>query len=197
MSNSAFTPSNNLSVPATTTQAGTVSTVAQTFAGKKTFDGGAAIKGDTTGSAIAAGYVGEVLSSRLSVTTNATKAVYNDVRSVELTAGIWLLTGHVTLSRNAAIFTAVDIDAGFGAIAGNTGPAISAHYHIADISTSFTRFPLTVGATVVRCDGTNIYRDDGTSYAGTTVYLKCYVGTVTSGTPQFIASSFINATRIA
>lgn len=37
MSNSAFTPSNNLSLPATPAQAGTVSTTAQTFAGEKTF----------------------------------------------------------------------------------------------------------------------------------------------------------------
>lgn len=155
------------------------------------------LPGNTTGNAIATGYVGEVISSRLSVATNATAGVYNDVRSINLTAGIWLLTGHVTLSRNAATFTSIDVDSGFGAIAGNTGPALSAHYHIADVSTSFTRLPLTIGATVVRCDGTNIYRDDGTSYVGTTVYLKCYVGTVTAGTPQFIASSFINAIRIA
>lgn len=47
MSSSAFTPANNLAIPATTTQAGTVSTVAQSFAGVKTFTNGISLGNET------------------------------------------------------------------------------------------------------------------------------------------------------
>jgi hypothetical protein len=93
MSNSAFTPTNNLAIPATTTQAGTVTTVDQTFAGKKTFDGGAAIRGDTSGASIASGFVGErkPFTSRAVVCTNAASWYGNSNALTTLTTGVWLV----------------------------------------------------------------------------------------------------------
>lgn len=64
--------SGNILGYASGTQPGLVSTVAQTFAGKKTLDGGALIKGDTSGNAIASGYVGEILGTERAGTNGKT-----------------------------------------------------------------------------------------------------------------------------
>lgn len=107
MSNSAFTPSTNLAIPATPTQAGTVTTVAQTFAGKKTFDGGAAIKGDTSGAAIASGFVGETVYATLAApgigyVGLAGSTVYSNLATFNnLSPGVWLLTAQFGIATGA------------------------------------------------------------------------------------------------
>lgn len=104
MSNSAFTPTfaQNLQ-DASATQSGLVNTSAQTLAGKKTLDGGAAIKGDTTGNAIAAGYVGEVKSGSASVTNFTYQitrgvGVYATDINISFDRGIYLMFVKVLLS---------------------------------------------------------------------------------------------------
>lgn len=87
------------------TQPGLVSTVAQTFAGKKTLDGGALIKGDTSGSAIASSYVGEMLGTLRSgtggftystqSTTAPTQTTYTAVLQYTLNKGVYLISYRV------------------------------------------------------------------------------------------------------
>lgn len=95
MSNSAITF--NTAGLASTTSPGLVGTGAQTFAGKKTLDGGALIKGDTSGVAIATGYVGEKLyaenNTLLNLGTPGSNAYVSVTNTfVDITAGTWLLT---------------------------------------------------------------------------------------------------------
>jgi hypothetical protein len=83
---------------ATATSPGLVGTGTQTFAGKKTLDGGALIKGDTSGAAIAAGYVGEFKESA-SITgyTGAANTWVNASNSLTLEAGIWKIDYHAMM----------------------------------------------------------------------------------------------------
>lgn len=123
MSNSAFTPTfaQNLQ-DASATQSGLVNTSVQTFAGKKTFDGGAAIKGDTSGNAIAAGYVGEVLTATwTNQTILGTTTTLGTISNVQ--PGIYILmakcdgtkgTSTRTVGGYAGTATFVDAGAGVG-----------------------------------------------------------------------------------
>lgn len=102
MANSAW--SGNTAGLASATSAGLVGTGAQTFAGKKTLDGGAAIKGDTSGVAIAAGYVGE----RLTFTSRAISGVttgwaVNTSALTTLTSGLWLVFGKIVSTTTAGL----------------------------------------------------------------------------------------------
>jgi hypothetical protein len=86
---SAFQPTVQQSFPlASPTEAGMVSTSAQTFAGKKTLDGGALIKGDTTGNAIASGYVGETVGTLRSGTGGFTYSVRSNTAVTTSVANI-------------------------------------------------------------------------------------------------------------
>lgn len=170
MSNSAFTPSNNLSVPATTTQAGTVSTVAQTFAGKKTFDGGAAIKGDTSGSAIASGYVGY----RFSLTNQAVSANTTgwtaSASMGTLPAGVWMVVSFVVVSGAASLTRA----GGFISTnnnADNTGNIAPTVTEMLAGATSYTYF-LSVG--YLSTTGTALYAKGNTLGASTTMTFSGY-----------------------
>lgn len=85
---------------ATTTSPGLVGTGAQTFAGKKTLDGGALIKGDTSGVAIATGYVGERVWVNIPSTNGSTtRGVETNVATLSIpSAGIWSL--HAVYQRS-------------------------------------------------------------------------------------------------
>lgn len=81
--------SGNIQGLASASSPGIVGTGAQTFGGKKTLDGGALIKGDTSGVAIAAGYVGQqqrVAFSNVVATTGS-----SNIASISLSAGIYYL----------------------------------------------------------------------------------------------------------
>jgi len=89
---------------ATATSPGLVGTGAQTFAGKKTLDGGAAIKGDTSGSAIAAGYVGEKItwaSAPSDQTITTTESDWTNANIV-LTSGVWLVVANIQVYAETA-----------------------------------------------------------------------------------------------
>jgi hypothetical protein len=84
---------------------GTVTTGSQIFAGKKTFDGGALIKGDVSGINIATGYVGEVKSNANTTGVSLPNATYVEVANTgSLSAGIWLLTGTATAIGQGGIY---------------------------------------------------------------------------------------------
>lgn len=101
MPNSAITF--NTSGLATTTSPGLVGTGAQTFAGKKTLDGGAAIKGDTSGAAIATGYVGEVVEATgmADGVSIGSDAAWSGA-SLPLSAGIWRIFARVAIGSVVA-----------------------------------------------------------------------------------------------
>lgn len=113
MSSSAW--SGNTSGLATAVSPGLVGITTQTFAGKKTLDGGALIKGDTSGVAIAAGYVGETVSTLLTLggSTSVAGTYVDGTGTMTLTAGIWLVT---VLNSLAITIGATNV----GAVAANT-----------------------------------------------------------------------------
>lgn len=111
MPNSAI--SFNTSGLATDTSPGLVGTGAQTFAGKKTLDGGALIKGDTSGVAIATGYVGQATAVSTASNVNwGSSGVTTDVVSLSLTSGIWLVFANVTANFGTAFSVATGSNAG-------------------------------------------------------------------------------------
>jgi len=89
MTSSALT--GNTSGLASATSPGLVGITTQTFAGKKTLDGGALIKGDTSGVAIAAGYVGyRLYATQTNNTTITLTTSYQTIAgSIVLGDGIW------------------------------------------------------------------------------------------------------------
>jgi hypothetical protein len=123
MANSAL--SGNTSGLATATSPGLVGTGAQTFAGKKTLDGGALIKGDTSGSAIAAGYVGEVITwaSAPSTSGSVTSTSYVDWTNafITLSKGKWELKASVSVE---AVTSATSGQVASGVVAIRTGSSV-------------------------------------------------------------------------
>lgn len=90
MPNSAI--SFNTSGLATTTSPGLVGTGAQTFAGVKTFQDGASIKGDTSGATIATGFVGQRLAGTERALTSVGAAFVTGATScITLNKGVYLL----------------------------------------------------------------------------------------------------------
>lgn len=89
MANSSFTGS--VAGYASGTQPGLVSTVAQTFAGKKTLDGGALIKGDTSGVAVPSGYVGDIISGTLISNTAYSSGTILNIGNIILNKGLYLI----------------------------------------------------------------------------------------------------------
>lgn len=78
---------------ATPTSPGLVGTGTQSFAGKKTFEGGAAIKGDTSGVPVGTGYVGQKVTwvtPPSSVTTTTTESDWSNA-TIVLDQGVWLI----------------------------------------------------------------------------------------------------------
>jgi len=96
MTSSALT--GNTSGLASATSPGLVGITTQTFAGKKTLDGGALIKGDTSGSIISSTYLGEFLGTQSSGTngsayyvnsTTAVTALQTAICSTNVNKGIY------------------------------------------------------------------------------------------------------------
>jgi hypothetical protein len=138
MANSAW--SGNTAGLASATSPGLVGITTQTFAGKKTLDGGALIKGDTSGVAIAAGYVGEKITGTLrTLSTSIAAYVTGATSCITLNKGIYLLfvkgswTGNNTariigfgVSSTASTRTVVDSIFAEGAPSSYNGALVAA-----------------------------------------------------------------------
>lgn len=103
---------------ATATSPGLVGTGAQTWAGKKTLDGGALIKGDTSGIAIATGYVGETktwgaLNTLSTITTTASR-LGGASSTITLDKGNYLIfaSGYGAVPTNIAFSAPLNVVSG-------------------------------------------------------------------------------------
>ena len=64
------------------------------------------LKGSVTGSAVAAGYVGEKISSVSGTLTASASQVWANATSINLSAGVWLVSGTI-VGRTVVGFTTV------------------------------------------------------------------------------------------
>lgn len=204
MTSSALT--GNTSGLASATSPGLVGITTQTFAGKKTLDGGALIKGDTSGAAIAASYVGEV-KAVTGAFFNASSGAWNsNATSLTLNSGNWLVSGSMSWIRNAATIASFEIAA---AVVGVTTPAtiqtdFSSKYNLrtgfdlqTGLSNSFSVLTTAIPSFYLRSDGTNLYFSDGTTMysSGQVITFAHYCSAFSVATPQFAGQ--ITAIRIA
>ena len=155
-----------------------------------------------SGEALPAGAVGEVKSSLVTTWTNiTTSSQFFDATSLPIPIGVWSVTGKMSYLRNGASFsgtTVGDIVVGVSTTSGNSGAGTIEGYSYYDQSNfatvSFGAFSINTGTVIIRSDGVNLYIG-GTTLAGTTLYLKGYIGAFTSGTPQYKGA--LEAVRIA
>lgn len=159
------------------------------------------LPGNTTGNAIASGYVGQMLTSTVSGVSFASSATAKTATSITLTAGIWWVKGAMSISRGSASYAAssnIDLVMTLVTTADSlTGGAETVNQFNVN-GTAVTTFSrqLITGVAYFRCDGTTIYREDGTALAtGTTLRINGYPGTYTVANPSMDAT--ITAIRIA
>ncbi len=145
------------------------------------------ITGKRDGSAVAAGYVGEVLSSTLGTTSAvATTGTYKSLVSVTLTPGVWKVEGLVALNPGTATSLLRFL------------PAISLTNNALDVTNKGNLSVLTFTATPAQ----SVFSPAGRGRlvnvsANTTVYLVGYVEYSAAGTAVYSAETYIEAIRIA
>lgn len=164
---------------------------------------GGEVPGSTSGTAIAAGYVGQIItSSQTSLTSVGTSNQYFDARSITLTAGTWLITGYIAYTRNGATITDASAVAGLSVTSGNSGVGANVPVNWIDTGsstypTTFATVPAALPTMVVRYDGTTLTFPDGSTMtpSGGVVYLKGFAMIYSGGPVQYRAT--LTATRIA
>ena len=124
MSNSAW--SGNTAGLASAVSPGLVGTSTQTFAGKKTLDGGALIKGDTSGVAINSNYVGAIGLDTIISITPVINSWTSGATFGALPAGFWMIYGRIYQASNrttniAATFATNNNNDGTGLIVDGPG----------------------------------------------------------------------------
>ena len=70
-----------------------------------TTNNGVQIQGRKSGAEITAGYVGEEKKSTFGITNAAATAAWKEMANIQLTAGIWLISGTAMLYKNSATLT--------------------------------------------------------------------------------------------
>lgn len=133
---------------------------------------GVAILGTTTNDSASSGFVGETMVSDISSATNTgTDGVRGDLTSLALTAGDWIVYGHVLFTLNGATCTAVE--AGISSTSGNstTGTTFG--------TTRLNGHPPT--SNYDSCIPLNGIR---TSIASPTTYYLKYMASFSAGQPQ-------------
>jgi len=148
---------------------------------------GVYILGTITNDSASAGYVGEYISSIISANTSVgTSGQMFDLTSISLTAGDWDVSGLVLYKRNGATFTSTDLELGLSTTSGNSFTGLvygsNALDNIDVVPTTFNTTSLSLPAVRISISST------------TTHYLKGYVATYTSGTPQYICR--VSARRV-
>ncbi len=160
----------------------------------------AGVRGTVTNDSATAGYVGEVIRSRVAGPTSfGASATVQDLTTITLTAGMWLVTGMVQFQANGATFSSVDLESWFGTAAttSTTGQRAGDNdYHTTGIPVTFGASEMVMGPLVVRSDGTDYQIGvDGTTATSTQVLrLKGVVGAYTGASAQF--NCYLQAVRV-
>lgn len=118
--------------------------------------------------------------------------------TLTLTAGTWEVSANAVFNRNGATFASTYIQLAVITASGNSGTGeVTGHnamFQDSVVPTSFNRFPMAIAPIRVTCDGTNI-TVAGTTTAGLTLRLKCFVSSYSVATPQI--DGIFKAVRIA
>ena len=193
----------NTSGLATAVSPGLVGITTQTFAGKKTLDGGALIKGDTSGVAIAAGYVGETVSTLLTAggVTSVAGTFVDGTGTMTLTAGIWLVTVLNSLAITLGVTNVNAVTANTSLRTSTNTVAASAFSQIANgIASSVTNiiFPHTITA-IVNISASTTYKISilCNSSSGASGGTATFYADGTSGGSGTVTVGRMSAARIA
>lgn len=155
--------------------------------------------GSTNGAAIAAGFVGQVITSGNITGNVGTTNTYFDATSINLSAGIWYINFYGRVSRNGATYSSTEVLLGVSTTPGNSSTGLITVVNMAYDANITSTFPHCEvrNSFFVRCDGTTItIIDNNTAYAaGTTLYLKLYTGIYSAAVPTMNVK--LTATRIA
>jgi hypothetical protein len=155
----------------------------------------AGLPGNTTGNAVAAGYVGEVKTSTSSLVVYSASATWENVANLTMTAGLWLVSGAVGDLYNSSS-SGADLEVAISGYSGSTTTDHTAYFNAwsgVSTPTNTSNAVLTAMPVFVRSDGTNLYIGSST-IAGQTLYLKSRV--TYTGTAHTRAGT-ITAARIA
>jgi hypothetical protein len=141
-----------------------------------------AISGDTTGTAVPAGYIGEKLSialaftSTAAVTSNVASNVISATPFVALTPGVWLLSGIIGYDASTAVFTSLE------ASISKTSATLSPNASLGSVNSSGE-----VRARVAMSGGANIH----TSSGNPTVTLPPTYALITTTTNYYLVQNII------
>jgi hypothetical protein len=149
-----------------------------------TTNNGVQIQGRKSGTAIASGYVGENF-SQTSVLSTVTSGTYNALVTVNMTAGIYLISGIVGYLHNGATITN---GLGVAGISTSARGFTSSDRNTTSIIFNFINYTfggegaVSLPSFLVRVDGSNIYFPNGvTSTSDRALKLVLYPGTFTGG----------------
>jgi hypothetical protein len=121
------------------------------------------VPGNTTGNAIASGFVGEwIFATPASAVTFGTTGVVFNITSLALTAGTWLVYGNVTINPATATMTA-----SYGGVSTSSTSFDSLTYVVGGQHTTTTNTYYASLPRVIRTTGTTMYLNGNVSYSGT------------------------------
>lgn len=150
------------------------------------------ISGDTTGTAVPAGYIGQVIASAVTTLTNmGANLEYFDATSLTLTAGIWRIDASLQFAKNGATAAYHDPTIGISTTSGNSATGLVTGVNALAFDSVYAAaggsYGLCAPSIVVRNDGTTITRlDDATAFAaGQILYLKFFRANYSAATPQY------------
>lgn len=143
-----------------------------------------AIHGSTTNDSAAAGFVGEVIESKITtLVAVGTTGIFGDLTSISLTAGTWLITGLIAFSAQGATVGG-PWEMGISTSSGTSQTGL-----VEGINDIQTNVVPTASSDVNMCIPSYYVQLSGT----TTHYLKCR-STFSAGTPKYVGR--ITAVRI-
>ena len=150
---------------ASATSGGELTTGAQTIAGAKTFSGATTLSGGlvgkTDGVAVAAGYVGQVLTASLSnVALTVSGTVYN-AGSLALTAGTWLVRAKIVFGGAGITQTQCRVSLS------TTSAILDTQSFIDDLSVGITSARTVKADRYLTTTGTTIYATASCAFTGT------------------------------
>jgi hypothetical protein len=121
------------------------------------------VPGNTTGNAIASGFVGEwIFATPASAVTFGTTGVVFNITSLALTAGTWLVYGNFTINPATATMTA-----SYGGVSTSSTSFDSLTYVVGGQHTTTTNTYYASLPRVIRTTGTTMYLNGNVSYSGT------------------------------